>query len=420
MNYVRLSLLSLTTLVGCVSVRDYRPRADQSGLFRAERPKIEYRADPEEVLRTPDRRLVTSAEEAQRVLNEMRKLSDLNDNSRANKCSVKRLYGAKVEQYRAQAAIHARDYAGALDALNAAERACPDLYLITAQEYLKAVVFNGLGRHAEAKAAAARFLDYAAAITPARFRQFEGPQLADIVREFEADGPRLITYRARARDYLAGRAALIWDEPVAVAKFYANAVFRPGGNRFGGWFAFPVLGYGENYGTAYGLIGYYSFGRRSVTASTIATTSSGAYHDVRFRESVYESPNRHFDADVFLGGRTLKLLKITERNDVFTSPQRDVHVERTSFDPYLGTGATYRFRPGVGLSAQLTTTLNQFKNRVDFGHSLYAFYDLLEEISLNAGWISSRPMVSISLTFMHLGYNFRDQEVQVLLQNLQF
>ena len=362
---------------------------------------------------------MTTADEADRVMQSTSSVSRLNANTRADACSIKETYRAKSAQFEAERELSSARYAEALAALDAAERICPDLHLISSQDYLRAVALNGLARTEAARAAAARFLDYASAVHPAIYVQSDGPRLTDVRQSWANDHERLRVYRDRAAAYLGHRGALVWDEPREVPKFYGNNPFRPGGNRYAGGFIFPAFIEIQPESYVWAAAGYYSWGRTSVQGIYGYGTDSGNWFSGRVRRSVYESKNRDFDVDVFAGVRTTKRLRVTKTSDLY-GPHKEIEVLDSSVDPGAGVGATYRLRPELGLSAQLAGVGSRVEHRVDVRHSLYAFYDLIDGISVNAGYIESRPMVALGILWVQVGYNFRDESVEAFLQNVTF
>ena len=314
--------------------------------------------------------------------------------------------------------MNAKKWRAAIASLEEAARECGEMYFISAQNYYLAVAQQGLGEIDAAKISATRFLKYASAYMPAQFVQGTSANQEGDEREWADEQREFKILRESAQAFVEGGSPLGWPTRASEsAKFYPNQFFRPGGNRRNGGFVLPAFGFGGARGSFFGLTGYGSWGEYGAGASYVNSSTTGSYFGAKIRKSLYESEKRDWDVETFIVGRTNKTYsyRLTSYGDY-----QDVKVSETSFDPGAGVGATKRFVPEFGLTSQLIAYADGIDDEVDFISSLYTFYDLNSTFSLNAGWLSNRPMVSVSILFVHVGYNFREEELNAIVQGFEF
>lgn len=402
----------LLALSGCASMDGIKAVPGQDGLYRTTSQM------PEGVLRNSNEEVITSEDEAKKALKAINSPLDLIKNSRTDRCSVKKIHRAKVAQLRAEQQLRAQEWRSAMASLEEAHRECGEMHFISAQNYYLAVAQQGLGEIEAAKISATRFLKYASAYRPALFVQGKSSSLEGDEREWVDQQREFKSLRESAQAFVASGTPLEWrTQANESAKFYPNQFFRPGGNLRDGGFVLPAIGFGGAQGTLFGLTGYRSWGEYGAGLSYVSSSTTGSYFGAKLRKNLYESERRDWDVETFIVGRTNKTYsyRLTSYGQY-----QDVKVLESSFDPGVGAGATKRFVPEFGLTSQLVVYADGINDEVDFVSSLYTFYDLNSTFSVNAGWLYNRPMVSVSILFVHLGYNLREEEFNAIIQGFDF
>lgn len=411
-------VLCLVPLIfaACASRPTYQIQPDGAGVYR-----FQGVSRPEYALRSADGKIVTNADDAQKTLQALKQPIDPNEISRIPDCTRVQFYKAKAAQLQAETFLKKQSWSDAKSALTEAEKQCPQIGLITAQDYDSAMASEGLGEHEKARGSAARFLNDSAAVDPWIYQQGDGPGFKEDEARDNRASDLYKEYRKKAQAFLQEGAPLSLPQSTEeVAKFYPNDFYRPGGNRRAGFVILPSFSYDNLLGLSAGAFSYYSAGKTGFGAYYMNSETTGSFFGVKIRESLYESPNRDFDLDGFIAGKTQKFVRY-EANSQYYDAQGKVTVLNSSFDPGLGVGFTHRpWLPTFGYSGELAVFNNPLDGITDFESSLFGFYDLFGDISLEAGWIQNRPMIGLKILFFRVGYNLRDSSLNVLITGLAF
>lgn len=407
------ALLLVLLLTGCSHLKEHR---DPDGLYRLRNQDGTVNSlwtVPERAFRDETGNLVT--DEAT-LRGRARPADSPEDLYGLPACSDTQLYRAKAAQFAAVDDLRENRANEALVKLDEAERHCPGLQRISAQDYWRARAYSAQNQPERAREAARHFLRTSAAVDPAAFVQSDGPRAADDIARYESAISEFARYRANAQAFVEGRESLNLITPPEPAKFTTNAFYRPGGNQREGILAMPTIIYSNQYGLALGAAAYYAIGKYGVGASASSYPRLGPYYGFKLRYGVYESPKRDWNVETFLLGHTNKRFSYDEVDGEW----RNVRIEETAFEGGLGAGATKRWTPQFGVSSELRVYSDQIYKQVDVVGSLYAFYDVFSTGGPTLGYVLNGPMLGWTFFFLHGGFNFRTHGFDLLIEGLTF
>lgn len=374
-----------------------------------------------DVIRAEDRKVISDLTQAHERLKQIKTVQAFYGNQISGDCGLSDVFEAKEGELRALDHIKAGNFESALGFLDVADKLCDELRYRTGREYYRAVAFAKLGRMEEAKAAAQWFLDYADNVMPDIYEQGNEHTEKELRESLRADLNLLGAYRAQALAFIQNGTPPEIDstKPTdSISKFVRKNFFSPGGNEMEGAALFPYFAYSTFTGFTVGAAAYKSWGVHGLGVLAIYGGDAGLYWGVRLRRSLYESPNRNFNWDVYATAQTAKeLTYIRESSGV---PITKVRVERERIFPGLGTGATYRFTPRWGLSGEAIYFNDTFNLNDRFLGSFYGNYYLFSSAGFVGGWILNRPVVGIEFMFLQFGYDFNDKGIVFLIQGMRF
>jgi hypothetical protein len=413
----RIIFCAICTLFTACStlIENAKVEAGSDGIYRVEGLRL-----PEAALRDQSGNLITDKELAEKTFKAFNNETDLLKNLRATDCSYDSLYSANKAQVKALKSLQTSNFQNALQDLDQAQKECSDIGNFTAQEYLKARAYIGLGQNEKAMLSAQSFLSRSSSHNP--FLYFQSRD-ADIFSRSAISSREFRDFREQATAFVSGQSNTL-ELPQSTpdtALFYPNDSLRPGGSEIEGPLViFPQFSSGGLTGTGFGVGVYRQVGKIGWGGSYVTTSDAGSFYNIKLRRSFYESVTRDLNIDGSIFGVTNK--KISYQKDVYGN-YSNVQVRDTSFDPGLTIGATKRFFvPSFGVASEGGLLLNQLQKETDFFGSLYAFYDLVDRglFAVNAGYIQNDPMVSLSVMYFHIGYNFRDDRFGVVIRGFYF
>ncbi len=401
---------------GCSTlVENAKVEAGSDGLFRIESQRL-----PEAVLRDHSGNVITDKDLAEKTLREFKNDSELLNSLRATDCSYESLFRVNKAQVKALKNLKSSEFQNALQALDEAQKECADIGNFTAQEYLKARAYIGLGQNEKAMVSAQDFLRRSSSHNP--FFYFQSRD-ADIYSRLPVTSHEFREFREQATAFIEGKNNTL-ELPQSTpdtALFYPNDSLKPGGSEIEGpAVVFAQFSSGGVTGGGFGLGIYRQIGKFGWGGSYVSTSDAGSFYNIKLRRSFYESETRDFNIDGSIFGVTNK--NISYLKDAYGN-YSNVQVRDTSFDPGLTIGATKRFFvPNFGVASEGGMLLNQLQKETKFFGSLYTFYDILERglFAVNAGYIQNVPMVSLSVMHLHIGYNFRDERFGVVIRGFYF
>ncbi len=403
-------------LTGCSTlIENSKVEEGSDGLYRIEGEQV-----PEAVLRDKSGYVITDREVAEKTVRELKTDANLIKNIQTTDCSYNRIYRSNELQVEALKSLQAANFQGALQSLDQAQDACSTIGKFTAQGYLKARAYLGLGQSEKAKTSAQDFLLHSSSHNPAIYYQNKD---ANILSRSPITLQEFREFRDRATAFVNGQSKDL-ELPQSLpstAMFYPNFFLKPGGSEIKGPpFIFPQITAGGVAGTGFGLGVYRQQGKFGWGGSYVATSDAGSFYNLKLRRSFYESVTRDLNVDGSIFGVTNKSIRY-QKNPF--GGYSNVQVLDTSFDPGLTVGATKRFFiPSFGVASEGGVILNQLEKEAKFFGSLYTFYDIGGGgvFSLNAGYIQNVPMVSLSAMHLHVGYNFKDERFDVVARGFYF
>ncbi len=414
----RYFLLTSLLLTGCATLDNHSIYRDADGLYRAQinGQKVVLLSSPEQAVRDQSGQLITDEKVASERLRALKSPFDLQESFKLPNCGLTTMHKAKSAQFRAEEMLHAEKYEAALEALREAEQICESIGRVSAQNYFRAAALLELKREGEAKAAADLFLRESAAYEPDLYWLGNGPGTDDDMRRWTDSKKVLSVLRQNAENFIKTGAPLSLPKRVEkIAKYPHNAFFRPGGNEREGFIVLPGFSYGTLAGFNAGAAGYYSWGNTALGASYMGG-DLGSFYGFRVRRSLFESSKRDLNVDIFTLGMTRKELVYSRNGNEYMN----IKVVGESFDAGGGLGMTKRWTPQIGVAVEGLLLSNHFRDRLDARGSVYAFYDFISEIGISTGYIHNRPMIAVTIGFMHLGYNFKDEGLDLVLQTFSF